>query len=36
MENWKKRTSGWVFISHSSKDFKYVRTVRDYLEDSGI
>ncbi len=36
MENWKKRTSGWVFISHSSKDFKYVRTVRDYLEDSGF
>lgn len=36
MENWKKRTSGWVFISHSSKDFEYVRTVRDYLEDSGF
>jgi len=36
MGNWKKRTSGWVFISHSSKDFEYVRTVRDYLEDSGF
>jgi hypothetical protein len=36
MKNWKKRTSGWVFISHSSKDFDYVRTVRDYLEDSGF
>lgn len=36
MKSWKKRTNGWVFISHSSKDFEYVRTVRDYLEDSGF
>ncbi|MBY0541218.1 MAG: toll/interleukin-1 receptor domain-containing protein [Campylobacterales bacterium] len=36
MNNWKKRTSGWIFISHSSKDFEYVRKVRDYLEDSGF
>ena len=36
MDNWKKRTNGWVFISHSSHDYDEVRIIRNYLEEKGF
>jgi hypothetical protein len=30
---WDITTSGWVFLSHSSKDYEEVKVVRDYLEE---
>jgi len=33
MEN---KANGWVFISHSSKDYEDVKIVRNYLEESGF
>lgn len=30
---WDITTSGWVFLSHSSKDYNEVKIVRDYLEE---
>ena len=36
MEHWEKKANGWVFISHSSKDYEDVKIVRNYLEDNGF
>jgi hypothetical protein len=30
------KANGWVFISHSSKDYEDVKIVRNYLEESGF
>ncbi|HHB94680.1 MAG TPA: toll/interleukin-1 receptor domain-containing protein [Campylobacterales bacterium] len=34
--HWEKKANGWVFISHSSKDYEDVKIVRNYLEDNGF
>jgi len=34
--HWEKMAKGWIFISHSSKDYESVKIVRNYLEDSGF
>ena len=34
--HWEKKANGWVFISHSSKDYEEVKIVRNYLEESGF
>ena len=31
-----KRRDGWLFLSHSSRDLKLVRSIRNTLEDSGF
>lgn len=36
MEHWEKKANGWVFISHSSKDYEDVKIVRNYLEENGF
>ena len=33
---WRLKAKGWVFISHSSKDYESVRIVRNYLEENGL
>jgi len=35
-EHWEKKANGWVFISHSSKDYEDVKIVRNYLERRGF
>jgi len=34
--HWGKMANGWVFISHSSRDYESVKIVRNYLEESGF
>lgn len=36
MKHWEKKANGWVFLSHSSKDYESVKLVRNYLEDNGF
>lgn len=36
MEHWEKKANGWVFLSHSSKDYQDVKVVRNYLEENGF
>ncbi len=36
MEHWEKKANGWVFLSHSSKDYEDVKIVRNYLEENGF
>ena len=33
---WRLKAKGWVFISHSSKDYESVKIVRNYLEENGF
>ncbi len=33
---WRLKAKGWVFISHSSKDYENVKIVRNYLEENGF
>ena len=35
-EHWEKKANGWVFLSHSSKDYQDVKIVRNYLEENGF
>lgn len=35
-ELWEKKTNGWVFLSHSSKDYDEVKVVRNYLEENNF
>lgn len=35
-EHWEKKASGWVFLSHSSRDYEDVKVVRNYLEENGF
>lgn len=34
--HWENKANGWVFISHSSKDYEDVKIIRNYLEESGF
>ena len=36
MKHWKKKASGWVFLSHASDDYEEVKIVRNYLEENGF
>ena|GEM_PF-2867481 len=36
MKHWEKKANGWVFLSHSSKDYDDVKIVRNYLEENGF
>jgi len=36
MEHWEKKANGWVFLSHSSRDYEDVKIVRNYLEENGF
>lgn len=36
MNHWTNKSKGWIFISHSSQDYEYVKMVRNYLEESGF
>lgn len=36
LEHWEKKASGWVFLSHSSRDYEDVKIVRNYLEENGF
>ena len=31
-KHWSSKVNGWVFLSHSSKDYEQVKVIRDYLE----
>jgi len=35
-EHWEKKANGWVFLSHSSRDYQDVKVVRNYLEENGF
>jgi hypothetical protein len=35
-KHWEKKANGWVFLSHSSKDYQDVKIVRNYLEENGF
>lgn len=35
-ESWEKKNNGWVFLSHSSKDYDEVKVVRNYLEENNF
>ena len=35
-EHWEKKANGWVFLSHSSRDYQDVKIVRNYLEKRGF
>jgi len=32
LKHWSSKVNGWVFLSHSSKDYEQVKVIRDYLE----
>lgn len=36
LQHWEKKASGWVFLSHASEDYEFVKTVRNYLEENGF
>lgn len=36
IEHWEKKASGWIFLSHSSRDYQDVKIVRNYLEKRGF
>lgn len=36
LKHWEKKASGWVFLSHASEDYEFVKTIRNYLEDNGF
>ena len=36
MKHWIEKANGWVFLSHASTDFESVKTIRNYLEESGF
>jgi hypothetical protein len=35
-EHWEKKANGWIFLSHSSRDYEDVKIVRNYLEENGF
>ena len=35
-ENNPNNEGGWVFVSHSNKDWHKVKIIRDYLENKGL
>lgn len=36
MKHWEQKANGWVFLSHSSRDYENVKIVRNYLEENGF
>ena len=36
LTHWEKKANGWVFLSHSSRDYEEVKIIRNYLEDNGF
>lgn len=35
-EHWEKKANGWIFLSHSSRDYQDVKIIRNYLERRGF
>jgi len=35
-KHWEKKASGWVFLSHASEDYEFVKVIRNYLEENGF
>lgn len=35
-KHWEKKASGWVFLSHASEDYEFVKEIRNYLEENGF
>lgn len=36
MKEWEKNIKGWIFLSHSSKDYNLVKEIRDFLENNNF